>query len=95
MIYRDVPFDHEAVWHLDSEIVRGVAQTQRIESFWSMFKRAHKGTFHRISPKHLHRCVSEFAMRHNMCGQNTRVMISDTIARMAEKRLMNKDLVAV
>ena len=36
----------------------GMAHTNGIESFWSMLKRAHKGTFHKISPKHLDRYVS-------------------------------------
>ena len=33
----------------------------RIESFWSTLKRAHKGVYHKISPKHLQR--SQFAGR--------------------------------
>ena len=32
-----------------------------IESFWSIFKRAYKGTFHKIGPKHLQRYFNEFA----------------------------------
>ncbi len=31
------------------------------ESLWSMLKRAHKGTFHKLSPKHLDRYVQELA----------------------------------
>ena len=31
-----------------------------------MLKRAHKGTFHKLSPKHLDRYVQEFAGRHNL-----------------------------
>lgn len=34
-----------------------------MESFWSMLKRAHTGTFHKISPEHLPRYVQEFAGR--------------------------------
>ena len=40
--------------------------TPGIESFWSMLKRAHKGTFHKLSPKHLQRYVNEFAGKHNL-----------------------------
>ena len=40
-----------------------MAHTNGIESFWAMLKRAHKGTFHKLSPKHLQRYVSEFAYR--------------------------------
>ena len=32
----------------------------------SMLKRAHKGTFHKMSPKHLQRYVDEFAEKHNI-----------------------------
>ena len=39
-------FDHETVRHSVGEYVRGMAHTNGIESFWSMLKRAHKGTFH-------------------------------------------------
>ena len=45
-------------------IDRGDAGTQGIESFWAMLKRAHTGTFHKISPKHMDRYVTEFAGRH-------------------------------
>ena len=54
-------YGHEAVNHGAGEYVRRQAHTQGIESFWAMLKRAHKGTFHKISPKHPDRYVSEFA----------------------------------
>ena len=38
----------------------GQAHVNGIESFWSMLKRGYYGTFHRMSPKHLNRYVSEF-----------------------------------
>ena len=51
--YEGNPNPHESVKHSVSEYVDGMAHTNGIESFWSMLKRAHKGTFHKISPKHL------------------------------------------
>ena len=63
--YTNLP-NHEAVKHSVAEYVRGQVHTQGIESFWATLKRAHKGTFHRLSPKHLHRYVDEFVGRHNM-----------------------------
>ena len=36
-----------------------------------MLKRAHKGTFHKIFPKHLDRYVQEFAGRRNTREQDT------------------------
>ena len=63
--YTNLP-NHESVKHSVSEYVRGQVHTNGIESFWSMLKRAHKGIFYRLSPKHLHRYVDEFVGRHNM-----------------------------
>ena len=48
-----------------------MARTQGIESFWSMLKRAHKGTFYKVSPKHLDRYVTEFAGKHNVREADT------------------------
>ena len=53
------------------EYVNGQAHTNGIESFWAMLKRAHKGTFHKISAKHLQRYINEFAGRHNFRDLDT------------------------
>ncbi len=47
---------HEVVRHSVGEYVRDMAHTNGMESFWSMLKRAHMGTFHKLSPKHLAGC---------------------------------------
>ncbi len=57
LAYDGLPFDHKTVRHSVSEYVKEMAHTNGVESFWSMLKRAHKGTFHKISPKHLNRYV--------------------------------------
>ncbi len=36
-----------------------------------MLKRAHMGTFHKLSPKHLHQYVNEFSGRHNIREADT------------------------
>ena len=46
---KGMPFEHESVRHSVGEYVSGMAHTNGIESFWSMLKRAHKGTYHKIS----------------------------------------------
>ena len=59
--YKGMPeFNHEAVKHSVGEFVRDMAHTNGIESFWATLKRAHKGVYHKISPKHLQRYVNEF-----------------------------------
>ena len=45
-----------------------------------MLKRAHKGTFHRLSAKHLQRYVSEFAGRHNIRDLDTIDQMEDVVA---------------
>ena len=59
-----------------------------------MLKRAHKGTFHKISPKHLQRYVSEFAGKHNIRDLDTIVQMRDTVARLVGRNLLYRDLIA-
>ncbi|MDE0342629.1 MAG: IS1595 family transposase [Deltaproteobacteria bacterium] len=93
--YKGMPeFDHEAVNHSVGEYVDGMAHTNGIESFWSMLKRAHKGTFHKISPKRLQRYVSEFAGKHNIRDSGTLVQMRDTVARLVGRNLLYRDLIA-
>ena len=92
--YEGIPNPHESVRHSVSEYVNGMAHTNGIESFWSMLKRAHKGTFHKISPKHLNRYVSEFSGRHNIRDSGTLVQMRDTVARLVGRNLLYRDLVS-
>ncbi len=92
--YKGIERTHEAVKHSVSEYVRGMAHTNGIESFWAMLKRAHDGTFHKISPKHLQRYVSEFAGKHNIRESGTLVQMRDTVARLVGRNLLYRDLVA-
>ena len=91
--YADLPC-HEAVTHSVGEYVRGMAHTQGIESFWSMLKRAHMGTFHKLSPKHLNRYVQEFAEKQNMRESDTLTQMRATLSRLAGRTLPYRSLVA-
>ena len=92
--YQSLPFKHESVSHSAREYVKGDAHTNGIESFWSMLKRAHKGTFHKLSPKHLDRYVKEFAGRHNIRECDTAHQMDVVAAGMQFKRLRYQDLIA-
>ena len=92
--YTSLPFRHETVKHSVSEYVRGKAHTNGIESFWSMLKRAHMGTFHKLSPKHLDRYIQEFAGRHNMRDSDTIAQMRGTVARLIGRNLFYRELIA-
>ena len=100
MIYTDTasPYqsleNHETVRHSHGEYVRGDVHTYGVESFWSMLKRAHKGTFHKMSVKHLHRYVGEFAGRNNIRDLDTIDQMEVVVRGMDNTRLRYKDLIA-
>ncbi len=86
--------NHEAVNHSGGEHVRGDAHVNGIESFWSMFKRGYYGTYHRMSAKHLHRYVTEFAGRHNVRDRDTLDQMQAMVAGMVGTRLLYRELLA-
>ena len=86
--------NHESVRHSQLEYVRGSVHTNGVESFWSMLKRAYMGTFHRLSERHLHRYVGEFAGRHNMRELGTLAQMSLVADRAIGQRLRYQDLVS-
>ena len=92
--YAGLPFNHETVKHSVAEYVRGQAHTNGIESFWSMLKRAHTGTFHRLSAKHLERYVQEFVAKHNAREDDTLDIMASLVVGMDGKRLTYKALKA-
>ena len=87
-------FKHEAVKHSVGEYVRDQAHTNGIESFWSLLKRAHTGTFHKMSEKHLQRYVSEFYGRHGVRQEDTKVQMMNVVSALVGKQLAYKDLIA-
>jgi hypothetical protein len=67
--YRDLPrsgYTHGAVKHSIKEYVRDVHHVNTLESHWSLFQRAVKGTHVHISSKHAWKYISEFSYRRNM-----------------------------
>ncbi len=91
--YKHLP-NHRSVKHSVAEYVRGDVHTNGVESFWAGFKRGHYGTFHRLSPKHLHRYVDEFVGRHNIRDLDTLDQMAAMAKRIHGTRLSYKALVA-
>ena len=87
-------FDHETVNHSIGEYVRGQAHTNGMESFWSMLKRGYQGTYHKMSPKHLQRYVTEFAGRHNVREADTIDQMETAFTHMIGKHLAYSALIA-
>ena len=91
--YMGLP-NHESVKHSVGEYVRGQAHTNGVESFWSLLKRGYHGIYHKMSPKHLNRYVSEFATRHNIRDADTLEQMEAIVQGMALKRLRYDELIA-
>jgi hypothetical protein len=81
--------------HSASEFVRDDVTTNGIESVFAVLKRGVYGTFHHLSPKHLHRYVDEFAFRLNEGNvkHHTTRRIDSFVAGTAGKRLTYKDFI--
>ena len=94
LAYEGVARWHESVRHSVGEYVRAMAHTNGIESFWAVLKRAHQGTFHKLSPKHLNRYVREFAGKHNLRHLDTQDQMVQVAAALVGKRLLHRDLIA-
>ena len=84
---------HVTVKHSVGEFVNDMAHTNGIESFWSLMKRGYYGTYHKMSSKHLHRYVMEFAGRHNIRGMDTINQMENMVLDMDGKRLTYRDIV--
>lgn len=91
--YKGMPRDHESVNHSTYEYVRDQAHTNGMESFWSMLKRGYVGTYHKMSPKHLDRYVTEFSGRHNIRDSDTMQQMNEVASGMDGKRLRYADLI--
>ncbi len=90
---RDCGYLHEAVRHSTAEYVNGQAHTNGLESFWAMLKRGYHGTYHQMSPRHLHRYVAEFQHRHNTRSLDTIDQMGRLVRCMNRRRLTYRGLV--
>ena len=93
LTYHRLP-NHETVKHSVSEYVRGQAHTNGVESFWATLKRAHMGTFHKLSPKHLDRYVRGFSGKHNLRQVDTLEQMRRVTVNLVGKRLKYRELTA-
>jgi transposase-like protein len=84
-------YQHGAVNH-PYEYVRGRVWTNGIENFWSILKRAAKGTYVHISPAHLGAYVQEGVFRYNRRKDTDYNRFKLTLANAIGRRLTYKEL---
>ena len=73
----------------------GITSTPTASSrFWAMFKRGHKGVYHKMSKKHLGRYATEYVGRHNLRPSDTVDQMGAMVRGMDGKRLRYAELIA-
>ena len=89
----DKIYERHYVAHSKWKYVDGDVTSNRIENFWSHFKRGIKGIYIQVTPKHLNKYVQEFVFRFNHRNFEIQHQVESIIKRM-HCRLKYKELVA-
>jgi transposase-like protein len=84
-------YNHGTVNHME-RYVDGEIHTNSIENFWSLLKRAIKGTYVSVEPFHLFRYVDEQAFRFNARKGNDSERFIEAAQNITGKRLTLKQL---
>jgi transposase-like protein len=84
-------YQHEAINHA-REYVRGQVHTNSLENFWSLLKRAIKGTYVSVDPFHLFRYVDEQVRRFNERKSNDGERFVSALGDVVGRRLTYRDL---
>jgi transposase-like protein len=79
-------YTHKVIDHAEA-YVDGTVHTNRMENFWSLLKRAIKGTYVSIEPFHLFRYLDEEAFRYNERHGNDGERFQTVLNSIAGKRL--------
>lgn len=92
--YSDLGLDfiHEIVDHAEA-YVRGKVHTNGMENFWSLLKRAIKGTYVSIEPFHLFRYLDEEAFRFNSRRTDDGLRFRRVATAIIGKRLTYSELI--
>jgi len=91
---RDHFSQHEHVRHAIKEYSYGPITTNRVEGYFSVFKRGMKGTYQHCSKKHLHRYLAEFDFRFSnraARGVDDTNRATKALLGVVGKRLMYRD----
>ena len=85
--YQGLNRPHQAVAHSANEYVRGMENTNGMESHWALFKRGIDGIYHHVSVKHLPCYTSEFSGQHNTRPLDTEEQMEGMVKRADGKRM--------
>ncbi len=88
----DDQFIHGVIDHAE-KYVEGNVHTNGIENFWSLLKRAIKGTYVSVEPFHLFRYLDEQAFRFNKRIGNDLYRFLEVVKSLTGKRLEYKQLI--
>jgi transposase-like protein len=84
-------YTHQVIDHAES-YVRGNVHTNGLENFWSLLKRAIKGTYVSIEPFHLFRYLDEQAFRFNARKLTDAKRFLDVLRTIVGRRVTYKEL---
>jgi transposase-like protein len=90
----DDSYVHQVIDHLEC-YAKGQIHTNGLENFWSLFKRALKGTYVSVEPFHLFRYCDEQAFRFNERKDNDQGRFIKAVTGFFGKRLTYKHLTGV
>ena len=85
-------FVHQSIDHA-TEYVRGNVHTNGIENYWSLFKRALRGTYVSCDASHLFRYLDEQTFRFNNRRDNDSMRFDLVLSMVAGKRLTYAQLI--
>ena len=85
-------FVHEFIDHTE-KYVEGRIHTNGLENFWSLFKRALKGTYVSVEPFHLQAYADEQCFRYNERFGDDLDRFVLAVSQIAGKRIMFKELI--
>lgn len=85
-------FEHQVIDHAEAP-VRGQVHTNGLENFWSLLKRAIKGTYVSVEPFHLFRYLDEEAVRFNARKTTDAKRFLDVLRTIVGRRLSYRGLI--
>ena len=87
----DLYYQHKVIDHAE-KYVDGQIHTNGLENYWSLVKRAIRGTYVSVEPFHLFRYLDEQAFRFNERSDNDAARFAKTLSQIVGRRLTFEQL---